>query len=206
MRQDCFSYIHRIRLIVTIFLLSGLMACGGTRVTRVSPDEEIDITDKWNETDSRQTAQAMIGDMLEYPWLGKWYSNHDRKPRVFIATIQNKSHEHIPIDTFINDLKRFMLKSDRVQFVSAGKIRDEVRQERREQELYATEETRARMAEETGADFALSGSINSTVQQTADTRITFYQVDLNLIDMTSTEEVWYGQKKIKKKTEKGGLF
>ncbi len=206
MRQHYSRCWHFIQLVVIISLAGGLLACGGTKVTRVSPQEQIDITDNWNETDSRQTAQAMIKDMLEFPWLGKWYQNHNRKPRVIITTIQNKSHEHIPTETFLNDLKRAMLKSDRVQFVSAGKIRDKVRQERREQELYASEETRAEMAQETGADFALSGSINSTVQQTSDTRITFYQVDLNLIDMTTTEEVWYGQKKIKKKAEKGGLF
>ena len=54
------------------------------------------------------------------------------------------------------------------------------------------------MGQETGANFALSGSINSFVDQLDDTRVTSYQVDMKLIDMTTNREVWNGQKKIKK--------
>ena len=193
-------------LVLSGFIATAMTGCGGTKVSRVSSEKEIDVTDKWNSTDSKRVANKMIEDMLTFPWLEKWNQNHDRMPKVIIKSVRNKSHEHIPIDTFINDLKRAMLKSSKVQFVSGGAAREEVREERKEQDVYATEETRAKMGAETGADFALSGSINSNVQQSSDTRVTFYQVDLNLIDMTTTEEVWYGQKKIKKVSEKGGLF
>jgi hypothetical protein len=184
----------------------GLTACGGTKVSRVGAEQQIDVTDKWNATDSKLVADQMIEDMLTFPWLSKWNKGHDRMPRVIIKSVRNKSHEHIPVDTFINDLKRAMLKSSKVQFVSGGAAREEVREERKQQDVYATEETRAKMGAETGADFALSGTINSTVQEADGTRVTFYQVDLNLIDLTTTEEVWYGQKKIKKVAEQGGWF
>lgn len=196
---------------LTFLVLAGFAAvsvtgCGGTKVSRVSSDKQIDVTDNWNASDSRQVSKAMIKDMLTFPWLENWHQKKDRMPKVIIKSVRNKSHEHIPVDTFINDLKRSLLKSDKVQFVSGGAAREEVREERKEQDVYATEETRAKMGAETGADFALSGTISSNVQQSSDTRVTYYQVDLNLIDLTTTEEVWYGQKKIKKVTEKGGLF
>lgn len=194
------------RIALAGLLALGLAACGGTKVSRGGVEEAIDVTDQWNATDSRLVAQQMIEDMLSFPWLGRWERNHERMPRVIVQSVRNKSHEHIPVDTFINDLKRAMLRSERVQFVSGGAAREAVREERKEQDVYATEESRARMGAEEGADFALSGSIHSTVQQAEGTRVTFYQVDLNLIDLTSTEEVWYGQKKIRKVAEKGGLF
>ncbi|SFD75188.1 hypothetical protein SAMN05660831_02233 [Thiohalospira halophila DSM 15071] len=193
------------------FLLAGilgttLVACGSTTVSRVDSDSAVDLTDEWNSTDSRQVSQQMIEDMVTFPWLDRWNQDHDRPPRVIIKTVRNKSHEHIPTDTFINDLKRAMLRNGKVQFVSGGAARDEVREERKEQDLYASEDTRAEMGAESGADFALSGSINSNVQQADGTRVTFYQVDLTLVDMTTTQEAWYGQKKIKKVAEQGGLF
>jgi len=194
------------RFLLIALVAAGLSACGGTQVSRVGADKQIDVTDKWNSTDSKLVADQMIEDMLTFPWLKKWNGNHDRMPRVIIQSVRNKSHEHIPVDTFINDLKRAMLKSSKVQFVSGGAAREEVREERKQQDVYASEDTRAQMGAETGADYALSGSINSTVQQADGTRVTFYQVDLNLIDLTTTEEVWYGQKKIKKVAEKGGWF
>ncbi|HKJ88596.1 MAG TPA: penicillin-binding protein activator LpoB [Gammaproteobacteria bacterium] len=185
---------------------TGLTACGGTKVSRVGANKQIDLTDHWNSTDSKLVAKQMITDMVSFPWLDKWNKKHDRAPRVIIKTVRNKSHEHIPTDTFINDLKRAMLRNGQVEFVSGGAAREEVRKERKEQDAYASEDTRAKMGQETGADFALAGTINSTVQQANGTRVTFYQVDLNLVDMTTTQEVWYGQKKIKKVAEKGGLF
>jgi hypothetical protein len=193
------------------FLLVGVLgatlaACGSTTVSRVDSDAAIDVTDEWNSTDSRQVSQQMIEDMVTFPWLERWNQDHDRPPRVIIKTVRNKSHEHIPTDTFINDLKRAMLRNGKVQFVSGGAARDEVREERKEQDLYASEDTRAEMGAESGADFALSGSINSNVQQADGMRVTYYQVDLTLVDMTTTQEAWYGQKKIKKVTEQGGFF
>ncbi|HKJ70682.1 MAG TPA: penicillin-binding protein activator LpoB [Gammaproteobacteria bacterium] len=195
-----------LRLMLVAAVTAGLAACGGTKVSRVEADKQIDVTDQWNSTDSKLVADQMIEDMLTFPWVDKWQKANDRMPRVIIQSVRNKSHEHIPVDTFINDLKRAMLRSGKVQFVSGGAAREQVREERKQQDVYASEETRARMGAETGADFALSGTISSTVQQADGTRVTFYQVDLNLIDLTTTEEVWYGQKKIKKVAEKGGWF
>ena len=56
-----------------------------------------------------------------------------------------------------------------------------------------------------GFDFAISGSINSIVDQVGGDRVTFYQVDMKLIDMANNREVWNGQKKIQKLQEKGGF-
>ena len=59
--------------------------------------------------------------------------------------------------------------------------------------------------QEQAADFAISGSLNSIVDQVGGDRVTFYQVDMKLIDMANNREVWNGQKKIKKLQEKGGF-
>jgi hypothetical protein len=47
--------------------------------------------------------------------------------------------------------------------------------------------------------------LNSIVDQVGGDRVTFYQVDMKLIDMANNREVWNGQKKIKKLQEKGGF-
>jgi len=63
--------------------------------------------------------------------------------------------------------------------------------------------TAAEFGLEQGAGFALSGTINSIVDSNGEQRVSFYQVDLKLIDMTTNREVWNGQKKIKKLADKG---
>lgn len=142
----------------------------------------------------------MIGDMLSFPWIRDFKRNGGDKPTVIIQRVRNKSHEHISAETFLNDLKRAIIRSGDARFVASSDERADVREERADQELNA-KQAKA-MGNETGADFALSGSINSFVDQLDGDRVTTYQVDLKLINMETNEEVWNGQKKLKKLQEK----
>ncbi|MCP1727964.1 uncharacterized protein (TIGR02722 family) [Natronospira proteinivora] len=186
-------------LLITV-LIATLVGCGGTEVTRLDPDEQVDLTDRWNATDSRLVSEAMIEEMLTFPWVDRFHSaNPDRdRPRVIIQSVRNRSHEHIPVETFINDLRRELIRAGRVDFVAGGADREDIREERRDQEFHADEATRAEMGRELGADYALSGTINSFVDRLDGTRATSYQVDLRLVDLETNVEVWNGQKRIQK--------
>lgn len=179
-----------------------LTACSGS-VKRLDTNEDVMLSDRWNDTDSRLVAEEMMSDMLTFPWFRDYNFSNKGNPTVIVQTIRNKTSEHIPVDTFINDIKRSLLRSGKVDFVVSGAERDEVRSEREEQELNAAPDTVAKFGLEQGAGFALSGSINSIVDSNGDQRVSFYQVDLKLIDMTTNREVWNGQKKIKKLADKG---
>ena len=192
-------------LLIVSIMAGGLTACQTVSVSRVDSDTEMALTDKWNDKDSQLTAQAMIEDMLTFPWIADHQRKKNRRPTVIIQRIRNKSHEHIATETFINDLKRSMIRSGQVDFVASSDVRQDVRAERADQELNASMNTQAEMGEETGADYALSGSINSTVDQLKGDRVTSYQVDLRLIDMTTNREVWNGQKKMKKFQERSSF-
>jgi uncharacterized protein (TIGR02722 family) len=181
-----------------------LTACGGTKVNRVDSNQEIALTDRWNDKDSQLVSQEMISDMLSFPWIRDHKSaNGGDKPTVIIQHVRNKSHEHIAADTFLNDLKRAIIRTGDARFVAGGAERSDIRGERADQELNSKKAKQ--MGNETAADFALSGSINSFVDQAGGDRVTTYQVDLKLISMTNNEEVWNGQKKIKKFQEKSSF-
>lgn len=179
----------------------GLTGCGGTKVQRLDALQEVALTDRWNATDSRLVSEEMIDDMLSFPWINRWtQANPDRsrQPTVLVMNVRNRSHEHIQVDTFINDLRRAMIRSGQVDFVAGNTVREDLREERKDQEFNATAATAAKLAAEQGANFALSGSIDSWVDQLDGTRITNYQIDLSLIDMQTNREVWAGQKKLQK--------
>ena len=185
-------------LLASALVLAG---CGGTSVSRVDAAEEIALTDRWNATDSRMVSQEMIDDMLSFPWLDRWRRAHaerDRQPTVIVMGVRNRSHEHIETNTFINDLRRAMIRSGQVDFVAGGDVRDAIRDERRDQEFQARAGTAAALAQEVGANFALSGSIDSWVDQLDGRRVTNYQIDLKLVDMETNREVWAGQKNLQK--------
>ncbi|MBU2039398.1 MULTISPECIES: penicillin-binding protein activator LpoB [Oceanospirillaceae] len=188
----------------TLLGASVLLSAGcSTKVTRLAANEEVALSDRWNAKDSELVANEMITDMLSFPWARDFEMDNNRRPTVIISRISNKSHEHIAVDTFINDIKRSIIRSGRAGFVAGGDERDAVRDERRDQELNA--KNAKAQGQEKAADFALSGTINSLVDQVGKERVTFYQVDLKLIDMESNMEVWNGQKKIQKLQQKSSF-
>ena len=157
---------------------------------------------RWNDTDSRVTAEEMIKDALERPWARRFTQVSGREPVVIVGTVLNRTHEHLNTQTFVTDLERALINSGQVQFVADAGQRQEVRQERLEQANHARTDTVKPAGQESGADFMLQGTINTLVDELDSTKAVFYQVDLELIDIVSNVKVWLGQKKIKKLVER----
>ncbi|MBM3226862.1 MAG: penicillin-binding protein activator LpoB [Candidatus Tectomicrobia bacterium] len=182
-------------------LLLVLSACS-TTVTRVPIEQPIDLSGRWNDTDSRLTAEAMIKEALDRPWAQRFLQSSGRGPTVIVGTVLNRTHDHLNTQTFVKDLERALLNSGQVQFVADAGQRQEIRQERLDQAQHARTETVKPMGQESGADFILQGTINSLVDELESTKAIFYQVDLELIDLASNVKVWLGQKKVKKLVER----
>ena len=183
-------------------ILSSLLVAGcGTKVTRIDVDETVDLSGAWNDTDSRLVAEEMIADALSQPWTLNFAGQSGRAPVVIVGTVRNFSHEHINMNTFVADMERALVNSGRVEFVASSDERGEIREERTDQDLNASEETRNEAGQETGADFMLKGQINTIVDVEGNKQVRYYQVDLTMISLADNRKVWLGQKKIKKLVE-----
>jgi len=184
-------------------VLIGFSGCGAeTKVTRVDSGVVTDLSGRWNDTDSRMVAESMVKEALEYPWLNNFSQSKRRQPVVVVGTVVNNSHEHINVQTFVTDLERELTNSQKVTFVAAKNEREEVRTERKEQAMYASEDTQKSPGKEIGADYIMKGTIATILDEADGTKAMFYQVDLQMVDLESNAKVWYGQKKIKKVIEK----
>ena len=195
------SILATVLVLGTVVFVNG---CGkSVEVARVDSGKEIALTDKWNDEDSRLVAEEMINDMLSYPWISQFNQRFPGKePLVTVQRVRNKSHEHIAVDTFVNDIKRGVIRCGKAGFIATLEERQDTRAELADQDMNASADTRMEMGEEDGANFALSGTINSIVDQLDGQRVTYYQVDLKLINLQTAREVWNGSKKIKKFMER----
>ena len=193
------------KLLVLAIAAVLIIGCGSSRkVTRVGADTTIDLSGNWNDADARMVAEEMISDCLARPWINDFNMANSAKPVVTVGTIRNLSREHIDTETFTTDFERELLNSGKVRFVASRGDRGEIRDERMEQQEYASDETAKRLAQEVGADFLLQGAIKTIVDQVEGTRVIFYQTDLDLVNVETNEKVWIGTKKIKKEiTQKG---
>ena len=186
-------------LVLCVLLGLALVSCSTVpKVKRVDVDKKIDLSGRWNDTDSRMVSEEMISDVLDRPWLDNFRSRNGKPPIVIVGTVANRTSEHISMQTFTNDLERSLLNSGLVGFVATRQGRKEVREERQDQAVFSREDTAKRMGEEIGADFMLKGSIDSIIDKISGKAVVFYQINLELIDLESNMKVWIGEKKIKK--------
>jgi len=187
----------RLTSVVALGAILSLTACG-TSVTRMDSGEVKDVSGHWNDTDSRLVAEEMISDCLARAWYAKAQADLGKNPTVIVGSVKNQSSEHIATDTFVEDLQRALINSGKVEFVASKGERGDVRDERADQDTHASEETRNANGQETGANFMLSGAINSIVDQEGGKAVVFFQTNLKLLNMKTHQIVWNGQKKIKK--------
>jgi len=183
-----------------IVLVAGLIlaGCASVKVDRMDVDETVDLSGRWNDTDSRLVSEEMISDVLSRPWIDRHRSANGKDPVVIVGSVRNRSDEHINTQTFVKDLERALINAGEVEFVAGSGQRGEVREERKDQAANASEATAKAEGEELGADFMLQGSINTISDRVEGKEVKYYQVNLELIDIQSQRKAWIGEKKIKK--------
>lgn len=195
-----------------LFLLVSILALSVTgcstrsssvkSVERVDPSTIIDLTGRWNDADAQMVSAELVQDALSRPWLDRFMQMEGRAPVVVVGNVINRSDEHISGEVMTKALEYQLLNSGRVEFVASPVERAQIRQEREEQQEFARMNTRAALAQETGADYMLVGSIDSIADDAERYAAVFYQVNLELIDIETNNKTWVGQKKIKKYIER----
>jgi len=190
------------KIIVASAIFAGLIfaGCGANRkVERVKTTEVIDLSGRWNDTDSRMVADEMMKDVLSRPWLSNFKNEHNNnKPVLIIGQVKNRTSEHIDATTFIKNMERAIINDQTATIVQSGDDRNQVRDERNDQKIFADPATAKKWAKEKGADFMLTGVISSIEDQYKKEKVMFYQVNLELTNIETNEKVWIGEKQIKK--------
>jgi len=183
-----------------IALLALVAAAGcSTKVERLDESQAVDLSGAWNDTDSRLVSQEMIQDSLSRAWLQEFRGRPGQnRPAVIVGEVRNMSHEHINTQTFTLEMERALINSGKVDFVAGKQDRQGIRDERKDQDLNARADTRNAMGRELGADFMLTGTINTIIDPSGDTQVRFYQVNMTLISLADNRKVWVGQKDIRK--------
>jgi uncharacterized protein (TIGR02722 family) len=183
---------------ITLAVGMMLAGCASVKVDRMDVDQTVDLSGRWNDTDSRLVSEEMISDVLSRPWIDRYRTARGKDPVVIVGSVRNRSDEHINTQTFVKDLERALINAGEVEFVAGSSQRTEVREERKDQAANASEATAKAEGEELGADFMLQGSINTISDRVEGKEVKYYQVNLELIDIQSQRKAWIGEKKIKK--------
>ncbi len=185
------------RSLILLILLSTLFSCART-VSRIEPNKQIDLSGRWNDTDSRQVADKMITELLNSPKFKDYAQALGRKPAIIVGQIRNKTSEHIDADNYVKKLELAIFNSGLADLVESDVFRDKLREERAQQQDFADPATMASWGKELGANLMLFGEMTSETDVYNKNRVVNYITTLFLTDVETSKRVWYGQQEIKK--------
>lgn len=180
-------------LLVLTLIMVAVTGCKSTKVERVSVDTVTDLSGYWNDTDVRIVAESLIADCVNAPAITNYIRSNNKLPVVIVGNFRNDSDEHIDTSILTKKFEAALINSGKVDFVASSSERGEIRQEREEQQTWASEETAKRLANETGADFMLIGSVKTMVDQLDATSTRTYWVYAELIDIETNRKLWLGE-------------
>jgi uncharacterized protein (TIGR02722 family) len=180
-----------------LFLVVILFSCSRS-VTRVDPNQQIDLSGRWNDSDSRKVADKMISELITSDKFKEYAKSINKKPAIIVGLIRNKTSEHIDADNYVKKMELAIFNSGTADLVESDAFRDKLREERASQQDFASSESASRWGKEQGANLMLFGEMTSETDVYNNKRVVNYITTLFLTDIETNKRVWYGQEEIKK--------
>ena len=163
-------------------------------VSRVPAEEQIDLSGYWNDTDVRIVCESLINACLNSPRVAQAIAARGgRRPVVLVGIFRNDSAEHIDTAIIASTMEVTIFNSGKLDFVAGGRTRLELREERQDQQTNASEDTASRLANETGADFLLTGSVRTIIDRAANQTVRTYFVFAEMTDIETNARMWMAQ-------------
>lgn len=185
------------RIIYLLTFCFVILACAPT-VSRVDPGQSIDLSGRWNDTDSRQVADKMVTELLGSPRYQEYAKELGKRPAIIVGLMRNRTSEHIDANNYIKKIEVAIFNSNLADLVESDTFRDKLREERAQQQDFADPATMAQWGKEVGANLMLFGEMTSETDVLNKQRVVNYVTTLFLTDMQTNKRVWYGQHEIKK--------
>ena len=182
--------------ILCMILCIFITACSSApKVSRVDAGTQTDLSGRWNDTDVRLVCEALINSAVSSPRLDEFIRDFRAKnkgalPTVIVGTFKNVSSEHIDTRIITNLMSTAILNSGKLDFVEGGTTRDEIRKERNDQQYNASEKTAAALANEIGANFMLTGEVNSMEEKVDNITVRTYFVKAVMTNIETNRIIW----------------
>ena len=180
-----------VAITISIIILAGC-SCIKTKKTEVpvASINQNNPANLWSIEDNRMVAAKFVDEALNADWLQAFEDQYKRKPVVIVRSVVNMTEEHLPIDGFVRDLSRELLKSGKVRLVTL-----------REDHLENTDESLREKGDpgiDAGADFAFKGLIELTGNLEPGARSKLYRAELLLINLQKGEPIWKTETQVQK--------
>ncbi len=188
------------RLLFPLVAIAILAGCTG-QTRRLSPDEfsELEVGTGLTSQDFRSVCQRMARSLISIPQI----QNADPAPKIAMVPIQNNSDVYINAEAFLSKMRKELIKHSggKIIFLDraltmTSQLENEIREKARGKRTTGGEETLH------GADFFLTGEVDSIMKATVDGSTVYMRLSFRLTDPASA--IWWEDDyEIKKHTTMG---
>ena len=177
-----------------VFCLLLASCSSNPKVDRVDAGTQTDLSGYWNDTDVRIVCESLINDCINSPRVAQVIAAKGSKlPVVLVGSFRNESSEHIDTSIISSIMEVTIFNSGKMDFVAGGDTRTELRAERQDQQSNASESTAAALANETGADFLLTGAVRTIVDKAGNQTTRTYFVSAEMTNIETNARMWMAQ-------------
>lgn len=194
-----------IRSFLTLLALSTapflLLSCGPKAYTKGEYDdpERVELLDdKFNEADMQQMADTIVKAMVECPYV----RNAKQPPVVIVENVQNRTEEHIDMQSMTDKIRTALIKSRKVRFVNKqerGTLDEEYQYNASGAVSGPTQKARGKQI---GADYILSGAMATNIQEMGSDKLIYYKLTMNLTNLDTSIIDCVEEREIRKKFRK----
>jgi uncharacterized protein (TIGR02722 family) len=183
-----------LRFALCVAGIAVLAACSSDpQVKRVDANTQTDLSGYWNNTDVKIVCDSLIKSCLDSPRVTQAIAQAGHLPVILVGSFKNDSDEHIDTTIISSTMEVAVFNSGKADFVAGGDTRNELRAERQDQQSNASEATAKALANETGADFLLTGSVKTIVDRAGNTTTRTYYVTAELSNLETNTRLWMDQ-------------
>ena len=192
------KYLYLLALLTFAFVVT---ACGPRMYTKgeyKDPNVVMLLTDKFSENDLQLIAKKIADSMIDSALV----KGKDKRPVFQIEKIVNKTSEHIDMESLTDKIKVALIQSGRVLFSDKG-LRENVASELEYQGSKNVDQSTAKkVGNQIGADFLLTGTISSIVQEAGKDKLVYYKSTFNLTNLNTNIIEWSDEKELRKAYKK----
>lgn len=182
-------------------LLPGCAGGGGGNVGYVDATAVETVDETFGSSDLQQIASKMVQDMLIFPPVVQ--ATSARRPVLYVDRIENKTTEHIDLESITDTIQSKLINSGKFRFVDMGRL-SEISQQMAYQKKsgMVDQSTAVATGRGLGAEYALYGNLSSIVKRNSGTKSVYYKFTLKLQHIETQSVEWIGEKEIRKEAKR----
>jgi uncharacterized protein (TIGR02722 family) len=185
-----------------IMLTAG---CAGPRAftkgTYEDPKTVALLDDRFSENDMQLIAKKMVSSLET----SNRVVGQASTPVVMVGKMRNRTSEHIDMKMLSDKVRTSLLNSGKFRFADVENRRDIAEEYEYQQSGYVDPNQAKAPGSQTGAEFLLTGTLTSNVQQVGKDKLVYYKATFQLTDLLTSEIIWTDEKEIRKAYKKRSI-